>query len=250
MAHHSTPDIVPLLGRGRHRSMRKGACFMEMASYLAGERWSDHPRCTHPLLAELARDVNDVVSDDARQKLAPMIPDVVGLRPADPRVDAWIARLCAITALPVSAVAIQRAAAVGLLRCESLLAELESRPPGDVSSETVEALATVPDEAAWARHLVREIGVPAGRDAQRAFVRHGSTAIVRNCVRGISQACVSDPEMILVDLLRRAIDLSRAVDATVDGSTHAARPFAQGGPQPAAPDAPSRRARGARATAG
>jgi hypothetical protein len=27
---------------------------MEFASYLAGERWSDRPACTRPLLAELA----------------------------------------------------------------------------------------------------------------------------------------------------------------------------------------------------
>ena len=32
---------------------------MEMASYLAGERWSDHPKCTHPLVASVARMVND-----------------------------------------------------------------------------------------------------------------------------------------------------------------------------------------------
>ena len=30
---------------------------MEFASFLAGERWSDHPACTHPLLAGVARDV-------------------------------------------------------------------------------------------------------------------------------------------------------------------------------------------------
>ncbi len=41
---------------------------MELASYLAGERWSDHPACTHPLLAAVARDVNDYTSgyEDAR----------------------------------------------------------------------------------------------------------------------------------------------------------------------------------------
>ncbi|WP_344829386.1 hypothetical protein [Nonomuraea dietziae] len=44
-------DHMPILSRGRHRNPRKGACFMELASYLAGERWSDHPACTHPLLA-------------------------------------------------------------------------------------------------------------------------------------------------------------------------------------------------------
>ena len=49
------PSVMPILSAGRHRSPRQGACFMEFASYLAGERWSDHPACTHPLLAALAR---------------------------------------------------------------------------------------------------------------------------------------------------------------------------------------------------
>ena len=70
----STPDLLPVLSRGRHRTPRKGACFMEMASYLAGERWSDHPACTHPLLATLARDVNDHVADASRSRLVPLIP--------------------------------------------------------------------------------------------------------------------------------------------------------------------------------
>ena len=47
---------------------------MEMASYLAGERWSDHPKCTHPVLASLARCVNDALGDVRRQELAMMIP--------------------------------------------------------------------------------------------------------------------------------------------------------------------------------
>ena len=57
------PDLVPQLSRGKHRNPRKGACFMELASYLAGERWSDRPACTHRLLAHLARLVNDCTSD-------------------------------------------------------------------------------------------------------------------------------------------------------------------------------------------
>ena len=48
------------------RNPRKGACFMEYASYLAGEDWSDHPACTHPLLAAIARHVNDCTTDAAR----------------------------------------------------------------------------------------------------------------------------------------------------------------------------------------
>ncbi len=98
----SSPEMLPILSRGKHRNMRKGACFMEMASVLAGERWSDHPKCTQPLLAELARYVNDCTSDDNRHELAVLIPSVVGLRSDDPRMDAWIALRCAITALPVA----------------------------------------------------------------------------------------------------------------------------------------------------
>jgi hypothetical protein len=45
------PPLLPILSRGKHRNPRKGACFMELASLLAGERWSDHPACTHRLLA-------------------------------------------------------------------------------------------------------------------------------------------------------------------------------------------------------
>jgi hypothetical protein len=54
IAPRQPPALLPLLSRGKHRSPLKGACFMEFASMLAGERWSDHPACTHPLLAAVA----------------------------------------------------------------------------------------------------------------------------------------------------------------------------------------------------
>ena len=66
MKSSSLPDGIPVLSRGRHRTPRRGACFMEFASYLAGERWSDHPACTHGTLAHLARMVNDLTSDAGR----------------------------------------------------------------------------------------------------------------------------------------------------------------------------------------
>jgi hypothetical protein len=78
--HSGMPEGLPLLGRGKHNAPGEGACFMELASVLAGERFSDHPRCTHSLLAELARRVNDAVSDHARQRLLPLVSEVVGLR--------------------------------------------------------------------------------------------------------------------------------------------------------------------------
>ena len=74
------PDVVPVLSSGKHRNPRKGACFMEMASYLAGEKWSeDHPACTHPLLASLARLINDSLTDQDRPRIVGLVPDVVGI---------------------------------------------------------------------------------------------------------------------------------------------------------------------------
>jgi hypothetical protein len=51
---------------GKAPQPRKGACFMELVSYLGGERWSDLPACTHSLLASVARLVNDHTSDEGR----------------------------------------------------------------------------------------------------------------------------------------------------------------------------------------
>ena len=74
----------------KRRNPRQGACFMELASYLAGERWSDHPACTHSLLASVARLVNDHTSDEGRPRLAELIPSVIGLTGDDLHIDALI----------------------------------------------------------------------------------------------------------------------------------------------------------------
>ncbi len=119
MRSSTLPDGVPVLSRGRHRTPRRGACFMEFASFLAGERWSDHPSCTHALLAQLARQVNDSTSDAGRQELAPLIPSVVGRQGDD---TTWLTVSVAVAAVPILDVpeAVQRVLAGGLLRAEQL----------------------------------------------------------------------------------------------------------------------------------
>jgi hypothetical protein len=82
---------------------------MELASYLAGERWSDDPACTHPLLAALARDVNDYISDAGRAALAGLVPSLIGMAGEDLHIDAQIALLCARSALPVAAATVHAA---------------------------------------------------------------------------------------------------------------------------------------------
>jgi hypothetical protein len=204
MSHSRTPDLMPVLSRGKHRNPRKGACFMELASYLAGERWSDHPDCTHPLLAALARDINDHVGDEARSRLVPLIPSVIGLVGDDPRVDAWIAREAALAALPVVAAERQGVAAVGLLRCERVLNALEGRSPHYLSPRTEKALADAPAAREWARGFTA-----AGWGSGGSFGRRSAPAIVHSAVSGIAVSAGPDPEGLLVDLLSRTIELCR-----------------------------------------
>jgi hypothetical protein len=196
----ATPTLVPLLTRGKHRSPRKGACFMEFASYLAGEHWSDHPRCTHPLLAAVARLVNDNTSDDTRQRLTGMIPSVIGLTSDDPRWNAVIARRAAVTALPVVSFEHQRALAVGLLTCERLLAELDGEPSDSMSSTGRRALAAVPSAERWARQYCGDRPVPTAR-----FHRRSAPSIVLLAVGGIAESCGPDRDDVLIGLLEGAI---------------------------------------------
>jgi hypothetical protein len=200
------PDLVPLLSRGKHRSPRKGACFMEMASYLAGERWSDCPRCTHPLLASVARLVNDFTSDCNRRRLVELIPSVVGLTTNDPRADVRIALRCATSALPIASAERQNALAVSVLAAERTLAALEGRPPGRLSATSVRAMDSAPLAARWARSF--SSGFDMSVDGFRRF---GAPNAVRIAVPGIAEACVPDPDERLHDLLCAVIGECAAV---------------------------------------
>lgn len=206
-----TPDFVPILSRGRHRRPSKGACFMELASFLAGEKWSDHPRCTHPLLGTLARAVNDQTSDGARGRLAELIPEVIGLTSDDLRVDATIALGCAQAALPVASIESQRVMAVSVLTAEGVLARLEGRSVGDFSERTRQALAAAPDASRWAQQFSREVGA-----SFKGFRRYGAPSTVRCAVQAVAEACVPDIDGRLRGMLETAIrDASAVVGRSV-----------------------------------
>lgn len=199
-------ELLPVLSRGKHRNPRKGACFMEYASYLAGERWSDQPACTHPLLAALARHVNDFTTDAGRPRLAEMVPSVIGLTSNDVRVDIHIALRAARTALPVVAADRQRVMAAAILAAERTLAELDGRPAGSITEQSRHALDQVPHAERWARQFTGRIGI-----SVKGFRRHAGPATVHGAVEGIAAACVPDPDAILRELLSSTIDGCRAM---------------------------------------
>jgi hypothetical protein len=202
---------MPVLSRGKHRRPRKGACFMEFASFLAGERWSDHPACTHPLLASLARLVNDYTSDEQRQKLVGLAPTVVGLTSDDVRVDLRIALRAAVTALPVVAEHRQRSMAATILVANRLLAMLDGRPASYLEDASRDAMEQVPLAARWAYEHFET-----ARVSIRRFRRYGAPAAVLYAVDGIAKSCTSDPEGMLRDLLAAAIADVVAIKAAAE----------------------------------
>jgi hypothetical protein len=218
----SLPDGVPVLSRGRHRTPRRGACFMEFASMLAGERWSDHPSCTHPLLGQLARQVNDHTSDGGRQELTLLVPSVVGRRGNE---QAWLTVAVAVAAGAVLEVpeAKQRVLAGGLLQAEQLCADAAP----DLTAtrrEAQAALELVPGAVDW----VERLGVRRRIDA-KTFAKHCAPTMVRCAVEGTVASGRPDADRMLRLLLEAGIaacpapDTEHATPAAANGRRRSPR---------------------------
>jgi hypothetical protein len=204
-AQPQAPEMLPVLSRGKHRNPRKGACFMELASYLAGERWSDHPACTHSLLASVARLVNDHTSDEGRRDLAELIPSVIGLTGDDLHIDALITLRCATIALPVAAADRQRVLAVSVFVCERVLAQLDGRPENSLSPDSDRVLGAVPHATEWANRFTSNL-----RPRLAAFRRQAAPHAVQSAVEGVAHALIPNPDVLLRKMLIESIDVCAA----------------------------------------
>jgi hypothetical protein len=198
MKSSTLPDGMPVLSRGHHRSPKRGACFMELASVLAGERWSDHPSGTHPLVAELARAVNDRISDAGRQQLAPLIPSVVGRRGND---QTWLTVAVAVASGAILEVpeATQRVLAGGLLRAEEVCAAGGS-DLADTRREARAALELVPGAVDWVRRIARPDRITA-----KTFARRCAPTMVRCALDGVMTNGGPDRDQRLRALLEAGI---------------------------------------------
>jgi hypothetical protein len=85
------------LSRGKHSSPGEGACVMELASMLAGERFSDHPVSVCPVIGSFLRTYNDSIDAERRQDLYAYAAKVVGSRGSEElqraraeRLNAWV----------------------------------------------------------------------------------------------------------------------------------------------------------------
>ena len=204
MTTRGIPDGLPVLARGKHRSPRQGACFMEMASVLANEPWSDRPRCTHPLLSQLARLVNDHTSDAGRAELVVMIPEVVGVRGGGLEWEVALVASVASQAVYDAPEREQRSLAVGLLRCDELAERYDATA---VDRDAIHAaLDRVPGATRWARTFM-DGSAPI---KPKAFERQSAPAVLLCSVRGTAEAAVLHTDARLRALLRAGLDCARS----------------------------------------
>lgn len=187
---------------------------------LAGERWSDHPQCTHPAVASLARLVNDCIDDGRRWELAPLIPSVVGLSGRGALTSVLVAIHAAGAALPVVSEARQRALAAGLLRAIELVTGHDHHATADQQTCHIvrhgrAALESAPGAAAWAQQFLRDNGRLPLKSLDRMC-----EAMLRTAVVGIAEACVPDPDRLLQQLLASTVaELSvAATDAPAEAA--------------------------------
>src|SRR3990172_987752 len=68
------------LDQGSHTSREDGVCLMEAVAWLAGEPHTDQPRCVSPVLASMGQRLNDLLPEDKRQRLVPLVSALVGTR--------------------------------------------------------------------------------------------------------------------------------------------------------------------------
>jgi hypothetical protein len=61
------------LAHGGHSTPEQGMCAAELVSYVVREPFSDHPKCTSPVVSAFLRSLNDRLDDEKRQLLLPFL---------------------------------------------------------------------------------------------------------------------------------------------------------------------------------
>lgn len=215
------PDALPLLSPGRHHRRRHGVCLMEFTSIVAGEPFSDHPRCTDPALAAVARTVNDYSSDAARQGLAVLAADLSVAGQTSPDVGYRVARRCLLTALPYSCGSRRQVLAVGLLGLDRAARDLSRGwRPDFVDVDTELGLMPYDGDLAAAAEFVRT-----QRVSPAQYLRRGLPMAIETAVATIAQEAPDADEVLhglltaCLDEVRRSLRVARVPSASCAASS-------------------------------
>jgi hypothetical protein len=166
------------LERGSH-SPDGRACIMEAAAYIAGEPWSDHPKCVSPAIGAFLRSWNDSLSDEDRQILKPYVTKVIGTRGTKAQEEKrawlamdWLARECApaflrLAGLTEHAVALEGLAALTTTRhVQAAQPKLDAAGTAAGAAVWAAAAGAAARDAAWVAVWAAAAGA-AARDAAK-----------------------------------------------------------------------------------
>jgi hypothetical protein len=194
---------MELLGMGEHADPGQGGSVLELASVLAGERWSTRPQSVHPALVAVAGTVNDLLADDRRRLLTPLAPWLLGTDTAG--AGAWpaVITVCDWAALD----SFSRPEQPGL-------------PPEDLDIARKEPAAAGPPSSRgrrgpWAGRRDRRRVTHAMRAAQLSWARSASECapdalcqLLLDCInacRRLAGEQAVDPRLPLTDCPRRLV---------------------------------------------
>ena len=181
--HAEQREPIPVLSRGRHPDADSGVCLMEFTALLAGEDLSDRPLCVHPLVAAVARVVNDSVSDEVRDDLLARGVACPGTNSDDPKIADGIMLAAVEAALPValpiwaSRLRRERRRIIRRLgRPERPLTSRRLRSEERTLTFAAASLAVAPTENPDAEliHLLDDVLAHAGGDAPGAVVQRAA----------------------------------------------------------------------------
>ncbi|HET8684134.1 MAG TPA: hypothetical protein VFM54_20010, partial [Micromonosporaceae bacterium] len=157
----TVPDLATLhLEKGAHGTRADGVCVMEAVAWYAGERHSDAPACVCSVLRTFGAELNDVLSDQRRQELRPLIPRLVGTA-GDGQAEArsymaldWLIRTYTPVWLELAGLAAEAQALRDLRRIVDLVAAQAAGPvvrdAGTKAAAAWDAAWDAARDAAWA----------------------------------------------------------------------------------------------------
>gem|GEM_PF-2056165 len=191
------------LARGRHRSPQLGVCVMELASMLAGERFSDRPRTASPVIAAFLRTYNDGLDDERRQDLYQLASVIVGT---------------------AAARAVERER---MSRCLEFARSLGS---GTLSGRAAIAIASAEASGTWAALAALRTGPSAETHARvLAFVHELAAMRPRPARRRRWRRLLGrDPGEVVSDALAQAVRAEEPKVGTTACSASATRPISSG----------------------
>ena len=173
-----------MLYAGGHDANEQRMCVMEAVAFVAGEPWSDHPKCASKVIGDFLRSWNDAMNDDDRQQLVPLIPRLVGTAGTDAQEmqRSWMALdwYC-------------RVSAPAWLRLAGLTAEaeaIEATAP-IVDSASAMAAQDALNTARSAAAAARAAAWAAARDAAGAAARAAARAALRPTVEELQQSAIA-----------------------------------------------------------